>query len=134
MNILIVGGGKVGGYLAAQMLEHKHQVTVIEVRSAIVARLRRELPVHAVVHGSGTDPHVLESAGIHTADIIAAVTGLDETNMVIVSLARYAFHVPRTVGRVNNPRNAWMFTPELGTDIALNQADVIAQLIMAEVT
>jgi trk system potassium uptake protein TrkA len=134
MHILLVGGGKVGGYLAARLLEHDHQVTVIEARADVVARLRRELSARAVVHGNGTDPDVLETAGIHQADVVAAVTSADETNMVIVSLARYAFHVPRTVGRVNNPRNAWMFTPELGTDIVLNQADVIAHLILEKVT
>lgn len=81
------------------------------------------------VHGSGTDPAVLEAAGIRTADMVAAVTGADETNLVITSLARFAFGVPKAVARVNNPHNTWMFIPAMGVDLALNQADVIARLI-----
>ena len=64
----------------------------------------------------------------------AAVTGADETNLVVTSLARFEFGVPRTIARVKNPRNAWMFTAEMGVDVALNQADLLAHLIAEEMS
>ena len=73
--------------------------------------------------GSGTDPVVLETSGIHQMDVVAAVTGKDEVNLVAASLARFEFNVPRVIARVNNPKNAWMFTDDMGVDAALNQAE-----------
>ena len=76
------------------------------------------------------DPDVLEAAGIRRADLVAAVTGADETNLVVTSLARQEFNVHRVIARVNNPKNAWLFTPEMGCDVAVNQAEVMAKLII----
>lgn len=134
MNVIIVGGGKVGTYLAALLLSGGHQVKVIEIRREEIARLQKELPKDTATHGSGTDPDVLEAAGIHNADVVAAVTGSDEQNLVVTSLARMEFGAPRTIARVNNPKNAWMFTPEMGVDVALNQADLIGRLIAEEMS
>lgn len=132
MNVLIVGGGKVGGYLAGLLSASGHRVTVIEARLDHEARLRRDLPDVTVVSGDGADPATLEAVGVRSAQIVAAVTGADETNLVITSLARLEFGAPRTVARVNDPRNAWLFTPEMGVDVVLNQADVVAHLIAHE--
>ena len=77
---------------------------------------------------------MLEAAGIRQANVVAAVTGADETNLVVTSLARFEFDVPRTIARVNNPKNAWLFTPEMGVDVALNQADLMAHLIAEEMS
>jgi trk system potassium uptake protein TrkA len=66
--------------------------------------------------------------------VVAAVTGEDETNLVVASLARSEFRVPRVIGRVNNPRNAWLFTPTMGVDVAVNQADLMARLIAEEMS
>jgi trk system potassium uptake protein len=134
MNVIIVGGGKVGAYLAALLLSGGHRVKVIEARQKDISRLQHDLPGDVVILGSGTDPDVLESAGIHNADVVAAVTGEDENNLVAISLARYEFHVPRTIARVNNPKNAWMFTPDMGVDIALNQADLMGHMIADEMS
>jgi trk system potassium uptake protein TrkA len=73
-------------------------------------------------------------AGIHKANVVAAVTGSDETNLAVCSLARMEFKVPRVIARVNNPKNAWLYTPEMGVDVALNQADLIARLIAEEMS
>ena len=129
MNVLIVGGGKVGAYLAALLIAGGHRVALIEARAEALPHLQRDLPAGAVMHGDRADPAVLESAGIHQAGAVAAVTGADETNLVVASLARFAFGVPRTVARVNNPRNAWMYTAEMGVDVAVDQADLVARLI-----
>lgn len=134
MTVIIVGGGKVGSYLATLLLAEGHRAVVIEERAEHLDALRRDLPADAVVDGSGTDPLILERAGVRAADVVAAVTGTDETNLVVASLARFEFHVSRVITRVNNPRNAWMFTPEMGVDVALNQADLMARLIEEEMS
>jgi trk system potassium uptake protein TrkA len=96
--------------------------------------LERDLPAEAILIGSGADPFTLETAGIRRAQVVAAVTGGDETNLVVTSLARFEFGAPRTIARVNNPKNAWMFTPEMGVDVCLNQADLMAHLIAEEMS
>lgn len=134
MKVLIVGGGKVGNALATLLLASAHQVTLIEERAEVVAHLQKEFAPGIVHRGSGTDPLLLETVGIHQADVVAAVTGQDETNIVIATLARFAFAAPRVIARVNNPKNAWMFTPQMGVDVALNQADLMARLIAEEMS
>jgi trk system potassium uptake protein TrkA len=136
MKVLIVGGGQVGSYLAEFLLAQGYEVRVIEVRREAIPGLQAAfLPLRgAVTLGSGTDPGALEAAGIRQAGVLAAVTGDDETNLVATSLARFEFGVPRTIGRVNNPKNAWMYTAEMGVDVALSQADVMAHLIAEEMS
>jgi trk system potassium uptake protein TrkA len=134
MNVMIVGGGKVGTYLASMLLAGGHQVKVIEMRKQEIPRLQNELSKDAVILGNGTDPNVLESAGIYNVQVVAAATGADEVNLVVTSLSRFEFRVPRTIARINNPKNAWMFTPDMGVDVALNQADLMAHLIAEEMS
>ena len=134
MKIMIVGGGKVGAYLAAFLLKEGYEVKLIEMRKEEIPQLLRDLPADVVVHGNGTDPNVLEAAGIHTVDVLAPVTGVDEVNLVIANLARFEFDVPRIIARVNHPKNVWMFTPEMGVDVALNQADLLGSLIVEEMS
>jgi trk system potassium uptake protein TrkA len=132
--VLVVGGGKVGTYLASLLLADGYTVRVIEGNREEFNRLSRELPGEVLIMGEGTDPSVLEAAGVRKADVVAAVSRADETNLVITSLARFEFHVPRTIARVNIPKNAWLFTPEMGVDVALNQADLMAHLIAEEMS
>lgn len=73
-------------------------------------------------------------AALQRAGQVVAVTGSDETNLVVTNLARLEFAVPRTIARVNNPKNAWMFTPEMGVDVALNPSDLMAHLIAEEMS
>ena len=133
-QVMIVGGGAMGTHLASLLLAGGHQVTIIEVQRAEIPRLQRELSPDVVTVGNGADPTVLEAAGVRQAHVVAAVTGTDATNLVITSLARFAFHVPRTLARVHTPKHAWMFTPAMGVDVALNQADVLAHLIAEEMS
>ncbi len=134
MFVLIVGGGKTGSELAANLIKEGHQVVVIEDREAVLERLRQELPTDSVFAGDGSSPDCLEGAGIGRAQVLAAVTGDDEANLVVTTLARFEFHVPRVIARVNNPKNAWLFTSEMGVDVALNQADILARLIAEEMS
>ena len=134
MFVLIVGGGKVGSHLASLLMEGGHTIRVIESRPDVLMKLHRELPAEVINPGDGTDPARLEQSGIRKANVLAAVTGSDEANLVITTLARFEFGVPRIIGRVNSPRNAWLFTPDMGVDVALNQADLMAKMIAEEMS
>jgi trk system potassium uptake protein len=134
MNVIIAGGGKVGIYLGTLLKAGGHRIKLIEIRREHAMLLEKDFPKSVMVTGSGTDPNVLEAAGIHNADVVAAVTGDDAHNLVITSLARFEFRVKRTIARVNNPGNAWMFTPDMGVDVALNQADLMGHLIIEEMS
>lgn len=135
MFVLIVGGGKVGSHLAEILLKEGHQIKVVDDRPEVLAWLRQELPDEAVVATADmSSPAVLEAAGIAQAQVLAAVTAEDEANLVIATIAKFEFDVPRVIARVNNPRNAWMFTAQMGVDVALNQADILAKLIAEEMS
>ena len=134
MFVIIVGGGKVGSHLAQLLLKEDHQIKIIDDRPDVLEKLREELPDEMIVAGDGSSPSVLESAGVRRAKVLAAVTGEDEANLVISTLARFEFNVPRVIARVNNPKNEWMFTKEMGVDVALNQAGILGKLIAEEMS
>lgn len=134
MDTIIIGGGQVGSHLAALLLAEHHRIRVVEQRRDRIAALEERIPRELLILGSGSDPGVLEAAGVRRATVLAAVTGSDETNLVACSLARLEFQVPRIIARVNNPKNAWLYTPAMGVDIALNQADLLAHLIIEEMS
>ena len=134
MKVLVVGGGKVGAHLAHLLRREQHEVCIIERQAARAAQLRTELPRDTVVDGSGSDPDTLERAGVRQAHVVAAMTGDDAVNLVVTNLARVEFGVPRVIGRVVDPRNAWLYTPDMGVDVAVDQADIIAHLIAEEMS
>jgi len=134
MYVIIVGGGNTGSYLAKLLLEAGHTIRVIEERTSVLEKIKSEIPVEDILAGDGSSPQMLELAGVHQANVLAAVTGNDETNLVITSLARFEFNVPRVIARLNNPKNAWLFTPEMGVDVFLNQADILARLVAEEMS
>ncbi|HEY6151095.1 MAG TPA: TrkA family potassium uptake protein [Gaiellaceae bacterium] len=106
MYILVAGGGKVGANFARTLLKDgKREVTLIEQRRDRYERLDQELE-HHVLLGDATEIHVLERAGIaRPPDVVAALTGDDEDNLVISQLAREKYDVPKVIARVNDPRN-----------------------------
>ena len=134
MNVVIVGGGRTGTHLASLMLAQGHHVRLVENRPDWVENARRKLPAEVVQVGGTSDPAALEAAGMGEAEVAAAVTSEDSENLVVASLAKFQFKVRRVISRINNPRHAWLFTPEFGVDVALNQADVMARLIEEEMS
>jgi trk system potassium uptake protein TrkA len=132
MYIIIVGAGKVGYFLAKRLCQNKHGVSIVEKDKTTCDEMAKELEV-LVIRGDGCDPQILEQAGAARADVVAAVTGDDEDNLIICQLAKELFHVQRTVGRVNNPQNEQTFS-ELGVDIPMNSTEVIAKIIEEEVS
>lgn len=134
MYVIIIGGGRTGSHLASLLIAQGHEVQVIEHRPEILVNVHHELPTEIIYEGDGTDPQVLEDVDIQRANVVAAVSSDDADNLVAASLARQQYCVRRVIGRVNNPRNAWLFTPEFGVDVALNQADIMARLIEEEMS
>ncbi len=134
MFVLIAGGGRTAGQLATRLLEQKHQVRLVEHGRDALARLHRELPTEVIYEGDVTDPQILEQAGIARAHVLAACTSQDADNLVTCFLARTRWHVPRTIAQINNPRNAWLFDATFHVDVALNQSEILAQLIEEEMS
>lgn len=134
MFVITAGGGKTGSRVAELLLKENHRVVVVEHRLDIIERLRQELPAGSLFEGDASLPSVLEEAGIAEANVVVAVTGQDEDNLVVCTLARFEYNVPRIIARVNNPKNAWLFTPEMGVDVALNEAEMMAHLVAEEMS
>lgn len=134
MRVLIVGVGRTGAQLARYLIHENHEVSVIEYRKEILSRIHRELPTEVIFEGNPMDPDVLEKAGIMTANVVAAVTASDEVNLALCYTARERYQVPRTIARVNNPHNAWLFDKLFRVDVAMNQAEILARLIEEEMS
>ena len=107
---------------------------VIDERPVVLEKLAGEVPLETIISGDGSSPAVLEKAGIQKAQVLAAVTGSDETNLVITSLGKFEYNVQRVIARINNSKNAWLFTAEMGVDVALNQAEILAHLCAEEMS
>lgn len=134
MFVIVVGGGNTGSQLAKFLLDAGHSIRVIDERPAVLEKLALEIPKDIIIDGDGSSPTVLEKAGIQKAQVLAAVTGSDETNLVVTSLGKFEFNVPRVIARINNSKNAWLFTAEMGVDVSLNQAEILAKLTAEEMS
>ncbi len=131
MYIIIVGGGKVGYYLTKTLLSYKHRVVVIEPQKELCEKLANQLNV-TVCNGDGTTIEKLEEVDASEADVLIAVTGRDEDNLIACQLAKSNFGIRRTISRVNNPKNIEVFE-KLGVDTAVSSTSIIADMIEQEV-
>jgi len=130
MYIIIVGGGKVGYYLAKQLVEDGHEVLIIEKDAARCEQISGELGDIAL-RGDGCEGTTLGAAGTGRADLFIAVTGDDEDNLVACQVAKNKFAVPRAVSRINNPKNETIFK-KLGIDTTVSSTAVILAHIEQE--
>ncbi len=131
MYIIIAGGGKVGYYLAKELLEDGHEILVIEKDAKTALQIGTELGDGSVMRGMADEAATMERAGANRADLIIAVTGDDEDNLVISQVARLKFNVPRVIARVNNPKNEELFR-RLGINITVSSTRFILSLIEQE--
>jgi len=125
--LIVVGGGKVGFYLTQTLLADGHEVLLIERDAAKVDRFTETLG-GVVLAGDGAEAATLMAAGAARADVVIAVTGEDEDNLVVCQMAKQKFHVDRTIARVNNPKNEHLFRM-LGIDVTVSQTNYILNLI-----
>jgi trk system potassium uptake protein TrkA len=121
MYIIVVGGGKIGYYLARALLDEGHEVLVIEKDSSRVRNICDELG-SVCMRGDGCETATLNEAGTDRADMLIATTGDDEDNLVTCQVAKYKFNVPRTLALINNPKNEAVFK-KLGIDITVRSAN-----------
>lgn len=133
MKVLIVGGGMVGSFLA-NVLSEKNEVTLVEKEADKVRVLAERLRSVRMVNEDGCEPWVLEYAGVAEADIVLAVTGDDEDNLVISYLCKFEYEVPRVIARVNNPRNQWLYGKGFGVDVEVSASNIIATIVEEETT
>ncbi len=127
MYIIIIGGGRVGYYLAKALLDEGHEVLIIEKKSFVCEAIEDELG-HVCYCGDGCEAAKLEEVGTGRADMFVAVTGDDEDNLVACQVAKHKFNVPRTIARVRNPKNEAIFKT-LGIDVTVSSTNVILEQI-----
>jgi trk system potassium uptake protein TrkA len=127
---IIVGGGKIGYYLAKELLEDQHEVLIIEQDAEKCAQIADDLG-EVVMLGDGCEAATLERAGMARADMVIALTGDDEDNLVACQVAKHKFDVPHTVARINNPKNESIFK-KLGIDATISSTSVILAHIEQE--
>ena len=136
MKVVIAGGGSVGKFIAEQLHNSGHDVLILDNDHSVVRNARasgepKGVPWH---EADACEVSNLTKAGVAGADVVAAVTGDDEDNLVISLLAKQEFGVPRVVARVNNPKNEWMFNEMWGVDVAVSTPHLITGLVQEAVT
>lgn len=132
MKVIIIGAGKVGSYIAKSLVESKCDVCVVDNRARVIEKIKSEVENIEIVYGNGSDSTILEDAGIHNCDVLIAVAGKDEVNLMVSTIAKYEYGVNRVIARINNPRNEWLFDGKMGVDTAINQADMLARVAVDE--
>lgn len=130
MYIIIGGGGEVGYYLARNLLDQGHEVLLLEKSGARYQTLSEELG-QSIFRGDACEARTMEEAGARRADVVIAVTGEDEDNLVICQVAKKRFHVSRTIARLNNPKHEELFQ-KLGIDVTVSPTRSILSLIESE--
>lgn len=131
MYIIIGGGGDVGYYLTKSLLNQGHEVLLLEKGSGRYQALSEELG-QAVVRGDACEARTMGEVGANRADVVIAVTGEDDDNLVICQMAKKRFNVNRTIARLNNPKNELIFQ-KLGIDVTVSPTRSILSLIEAEI-
>ncbi len=134
MYIIIVGGGKVGYYLAKTLAQLKYRITVFETNRDLcmnIVNATSDLGVN-VINGDGTNMNFLKDADIESADALIAVTGRDQDNLIVCQIAKKEFNTKKTIARVNNPKNIKIFE-KLGVDSAVSSTATIVDIIEREV-
>ena len=136
MKVLIAGGGSVGRFMAEQLADGGHAVTIIDNDRAVVAKYKEVDASHGVtwVMGDACEVGALGDTGVSEVDVVAAVTGDDEDNLVVSLLCKQEFGAPRVIARVNNPKNEWMFNEMWGVDVAVSTPHLLTGLVQEAVT
>ena len=131
MYIIIVGGGRLGYYLTKALLDEGHEILAIEKEATVCEAIVSELG-SVCIRGDGCEVSTLTEAGTGRADMLIAVTGDDEDNLVACQVAKHKFNVPRTIARVRNPKNETIFK-KLGVDVTVSSTNIILEHIQEEV-
>jgi len=128
MYLVLVGGGHVGMQLAKRLIGRGHEVLILEKDASQAQRLSNVLGDEYVMHGDGCELHTQKAAGFNRADVVVAVTGEDEDNLVVCQLAKEEWHVERVLARVNDPSHEEIFR-EIGIDHTVSATGIIFSLL-----
>ena len=131
MYVIVAGGGKIGHYLTRALLDANHEVLLVEKDRGRADYLAEELG-EAVARGDACEVRTMREIGMERADVVVAVTGEDEDNLVICQMAKLRFRVPRAIARVNNPENVDIFQ-RLGIDTTVSSTKIIFNLIEQQI-
>jgi trk system potassium uptake protein len=131
MRVVVVGGGNVGTFMAEELAKAQHDVLLVEIDPDRVRRMEAAGEPAGVkwLVADGCEVSELAQADVDRADVVAAVTGDDEDNLVISLLAKQEFAVPRVVARINNPKNEWMFNEMWGIDVSVSTPHLLTALV-----
>ena len=130
MRVVVAGAGKVGSHIAADLARTGHQVLILDQSRDVIARLSKNVPSGIELRvADACELAALERAELRTADVVAAVTGDDEDNLVVSLLAKQEFGVPRVVARVNHPENEWLFNETWGVDVSVSTPHLLTALV-----
>lgn len=127
MRVIIVGAGSVGVSIAQELLVNEHEVVFID--KATTEERMALSPRAGWLIGDACEIATLQEAEVETGDVVVAATGDDKANLVVSLLAKTEFGVPRTVARVNNPKNEWMFDESWGVDVAVSTPRLMTALV-----
>lgn len=128
MKVAIAGGGKVGSYIAHDLVANDHEVVLIERNPARATELAAELAA-TVREADACELAELYAAHLDDADVMVAATGEDQVNLVVSLLAKQEFAIPRVVARVNHPKNQWLFNEAWGVDVSVSSPQLLTALV-----
>ncbi len=129
MRVVIAGGGSVGTAIALDLLDRHHEVTLLEQVTTVAERLKTLLPGVNVMAADACEYSSLVTADLRNVDVVIAATGDDEDNLVVSWLSKQEFGVPRVIARINNSRNAWLFSESWGVDVSVSTPALITSLV-----
>lgn len=133
MKVAVAGAGKVGQFIANDLVRRGHDVTLIDLDDDVVKRDSHKIAC-TWLHADATDPLNLQGHGIESCDVMVAATGDDKVNLVSSLLAKQEFGIPRVISRVNHPNNEWLFNESWGVDVAVSPPHLLTGLVEEAVT
>lgn len=133
MKVAVAGAGKVGQFVARDLVERGHDVTLIDLDDNVVKNESHKIKC-TWLHADACDPLNLQGRGLDTFDVMVAATGDDKVNLVASLLAKQEFGIPRVIARVNHPNNQWLFNESWGVDVAVSPPHLLAGLVEEAVT
>ena len=133
MKVAVAGAGKVGQYIAADLIARGHEVIILEQNSEVIRRDSAKVAA-TWVQADACEPFELQGIGLETCDVMVAATGDDEDNLVVSLLAKQEYAIPRVLARVNHPKNQWLFNESWGVDAAVSPPHLLTALVEEAVT
>src|SRR5260370_21200098 len=128
MKVAIAGAGKVRPSIAADLVQHGHEVIIMEHNSAVIRRASGKVAC-TWIHADACEPFELQGIGLDTCDVMVATTGDDEDNLLVSLLAKQEYAIPPALARVNHPKNHWLFNESWGVDAPVSPPHLLTPFV-----